>query len=72
MAGACRMASGKDLAEWPLKHDWLLTNYSKRKMGLGQPLCPYCVNLEETSLHALRDCSLVMPMWLNMVSIDRR
>lgn len=48
---------------WMLKHDRLLTNCKKSRMGLCHSMCAYCGDVEETSLHALRDCPLVLPLW---------
>jgi hypothetical protein len=35
-------------------------------------MCYFCGNVEETNLHALRDCLLVIPLWLNNVDIEAR
>jgi hypothetical protein len=52
---------------WMLKHDRLLTNCKKSRMGLGHSMCAYCGDVEETSLHALRDCPLVLPLWKSLI-----
>ncbi|CAJ2675557.1 unnamed protein product [Trifolium pratense] len=57
---------------WLLLHDRLLTNYRKSRMGIGHAMCRYCGNIEETSLHALRDCALVVPFWLQVVPAKDR
>jgi hypothetical protein len=41
-------------------------------MGIGHAMCDYCGVVEETVLHAMRDCSLAMHMWLNMVKLEDR
>jgi hypothetical protein len=35
-------------------------------------MCNYCGNSIETELHVLRDCPLVMPIWLNVVDVRMR
>jgi ribonuclease HI len=57
---------------WMMHHDRLLTNHRKSRMGLGSAMCSYCGDQCETILHVLRDCPLVMPLWLNMVRMDMR
>jgi len=57
---------------WLLNHDRLLTNYNKSRMRLGSAMCGFCGNIIENSLHVLRDCPLVMPMWLNVVPVNMR
>ncbi|KAK2379785.1 Polynucleotidyl transferase, ribonuclease H superfamily protein [Trifolium repens] len=52
---------------WLVLHERLLTNYRKSKMGMGHAMCNYCGDIIETELHVLRDCPLVMPIWLNVV-----
>ncbi|KAK2399946.1 Polynucleotidyl transferase, ribonuclease H superfamily protein [Trifolium repens] len=41
-------------------------------MGLGNPMCVYCGTIEETILHVLRDCPLVLHVWMRVVPINRR
>jgi hypothetical protein len=41
-------------------------------MGLGHAMCTYCGNVVETSLHAIRDCALVTPLWLQIVPLEDR
>ncbi|GAU13938.1 hypothetical protein TSUD_262650 [Trifolium subterraneum] len=57
---------------WLLLHDRLLTNYRKSRMGLGHAMCNYCGDLEETTLHAIRDCALIIPFWLQVVPMEDR
>ncbi|GAU12817.1 hypothetical protein TSUD_73040 [Trifolium subterraneum] len=57
---------------WLLLHDRLLTYYRKSRMGLGHAMCNYCGDLEETTLHAIRDCALIIPFWLQVVPMEDR
>ncbi|MCH79377.1 putative non-LTR retroelement reverse transcriptase [Trifolium medium] len=57
---------------WIVKHDRLLTNSRKNKMGLGHASCHYCRDIEESTLHALRDCPLVRSIWMNAVPLEAR
>lgn len=52
---------------WQITHEKLLTNAQKHQWGLGAPLCPHCPNELETILHTLRDCSLAMTVWNQLV-----
>ncbi|MCI32001.1 hypothetical protein A2U01_0053213 [Trifolium medium] len=36
-------------------------------MSIGQAWCDYCGDVEETIIHAMRDCPLVMSLWLNVL-----
>ncbi|PNX86941.1 hypothetical protein L195_g043024, partial [Trifolium pratense] len=57
---------------WLALHDRLITNHKKNRMGLGHAMCNYCGDISETELHVLRDCPLVMPLWLNVVDQSMR
>ncbi|GAU43344.1 hypothetical protein TSUD_282990 [Trifolium subterraneum] len=57
---------------WILAYDRLLTNYHKSRMGLGHAMCNHCGNVVETSMHVMRDCSLVTPFWLQPVPMRER
>jgi hypothetical protein len=57
---------------WLMKHGRLLTNSHKSMMGLGSAMCGYCRDIPETILHVMRDCPLVMPLWLNIVPVNDR
>jgi ribonuclease HI len=35
-------------------------------------MCGYCRDIPETILHVMRDCPLVMPLWLNIVPVNAR
>ncbi|CAJ2673373.1 unnamed protein product [Trifolium pratense] len=57
---------------WLVQHNRLLTNSTKAKMNLGHAMCNFCRNMEETILHALRDCALVKQMWLSIIPFKAR
>lgn len=57
---------------WLMRHERLLTNYAKSRMGIGSAMCEYCGSVPETVLHAMRDCALAMPLWMNVVHINNR
>ncbi|GAU43243.1 hypothetical protein TSUD_241340 [Trifolium subterraneum] len=57
---------------WLMRHNRLLTNEKKHKMGLGSAMCDYCGSIIEDTLHALRDCPQTMPIWLNLVNEHAR
>ncbi|MCI57949.1 putative non-LTR retroelement reverse transcriptase, partial [Trifolium medium] len=50
---------------WLLKHNRLMTNARKHKMGLGSAACWWCNDTDETALHVLRDCPYAMALWMN-------
>jgi hypothetical protein len=52
---------------WLVCHDRILTNSRRARMGLCHAMCSFCGNVEETCLHALRDCTVVRNMWLSVV-----
>ena len=41
---------------WMLYHGRLLTNLRKHKMGIGNPMCRFCLDEIESKIHVLRDC----------------
>lgn len=41
-------------------------------MGLGSAMCSLCGDMEEDTLHVLRDCPLVMPLWLATMHYNMR
>jgi ribonuclease HI len=55
-----------------VKHNRLLTNERKYQMGLGSDVCDFCRVSKDTTLHALRDCVLVRPLWLSVVDTTMR
>jgi ribonuclease HI len=57
---------------WIVKHDRLLTNVRKHRMGLGMSQCNYCRDQAETTLHVLRDCALIQPFWISVVNYSFR
>jgi hypothetical protein len=57
---------------WIVKHNRLLTNERKHRMGLGSDICDFCRVSKDTTLHALRDRVLVRPLWLSVVDTAMR
>jgi hypothetical protein len=55
-----------------MKHGRLLTNVRKNKMGLGAEMCEFCDDLPETILHVMRDCPIIMLLWLSVVRSSAR
>jgi hypothetical protein len=55
-----------------MKHGRLLTNVRKNKMGLGAEMCEFCNDLPETILHVMRDCPIIMLLWLSVVHSSAR
>lgn len=41
-------------------------------MHLGEPYWFHCNDVEETTLHVLRDCPLRMLVWLNLLRLECR
>jgi hypothetical protein len=41
-------------------------------MGLGSDICDFCRVSKDTTLHVLRDCVLVRPLWLSVVDTAMR
>lgn len=52
---------------WILKHDRLLTNFSKSRKGLVHASSKLCGNVCEDTLHAIRDCAKAMHTWKRLV-----
>lgn len=52
---------------WKLLNRKLLTRW-----GLGDPYCPFCAGVEETDMHALRDCPRSAEIWLHLVPSHHR
>ena len=57
---------------WLLRHDRLLTKVRLAKMHLGSPMCYFCGDELETTLHVLRDCPIAMSIWMNTVKVANR
>jgi ribonuclease HI len=55
---------------WLAKHDRLLTNLRRKKMGLSHDMCLFCGNVVESTLHVLRDCPLAMTIWGQVVPLE--
>ncbi|GAU39697.1 hypothetical protein TSUD_321110 [Trifolium subterraneum] len=47
----------------------MITNSIKAHMRLGSSLCDLCCTVEETCIHALRDCEWVRLLWLSVVPV---
>src|SRR3954470_20373086 len=52
---------------WILHHDRLTMNHRISVAGFGVDGCPCCGAANETSLHALRDCTKVRGVWESLV-----
>ncbi|PNX60889.1 ribonuclease H [Trifolium pratense] len=48
---------------WMTVHNRLLTNSLKSEMGLSHALCDSCGDVEETTLHVMRDCPRAKNIW---------
>jgi ribonuclease HI len=57
---------------WIVCHERIITNSIKARMRLGSSLCKLCGTVEETCIHALRDCDRVRPLWLSVVPVAVR
>lgn len=57
---------------WQLYHNRLLTRSRIFKWGVGSPFCYHCNNIEETTLHVLRDCPLARIVWNHLVEAHNR
>jgi hypothetical protein len=53
---------------WLMMHERLLTNALKNKMRLCHAMCNYCGDVEETILHAMRDCPKAREVWRYFVA----
>jgi hypothetical protein len=56
---------------WLIIHNRILTNEFKARMGLGNAVCSYCSSTAETMIHVLRDCSVAMEFWNNIVPLNQ-
>lgn len=53
---------------WIMMHDRVFSKMNLAKRGLGVDVnCPQCQNLQETSLHILRDCRSAKTWWNSTV-----
>lgn len=52
---------------WLVKHDRLLTNFSRSRKGLGHASFKLYGNACETTMHALRDCAKAIHIWKSIV-----
>ncbi|KAF7807010.1 ribonuclease H [Senna tora] len=49
---------------WSLAHNSIMTDNKRLRVGLvDSDVCKRCGSCSETSLHALRDCNVVKPLW---------
>ncbi|KAK7244115.1 hypothetical protein RIF29_38933 [Crotalaria pallida] len=52
---------------WKAGHNQILTNSRKAKWGLGSADCIWCNGVEETALHARRDCPKAQHLWTSLI-----
>ncbi|KAF7806607.1 putative ribonuclease H protein At1g65750 family [Senna tora] len=53
---------------WLCRHDRIMTNVNRKKRKLAvSDQCSKCPLVTETTLHAIRDCSLAKPIWMRLV-----
>jgi ribonuclease HI len=57
---------------WMMFHERLLTNSLKNTMGVSHRMCTFCGDVEETVLHAMRDCPRAMEIWSSVISFSER
>jgi ribonuclease HI len=57
---------------WLMKHQRLLTNSLKSKMGVSHAMCNFCGDVEESILHVMRDCPRAMAIWNCVISTHDR
>ncbi|MCH86827.1 RNA-directed DNA polymerase (Reverse transcriptase) [Trifolium medium] len=57
---------------WMAMHNRLITNSLKSKMGLCHVMCSHCGDVEETTLHVLRDCPKAMNVWVQVIPVQSR
>jgi hypothetical protein len=53
---------------WIAADEHLLTNYRRSMWAIRiSPICPSCVNGDETLMHVLRDCVYATLLWIKLV-----
>ncbi|MCH90528.1 ribonuclease H protein [Trifolium medium] len=57
---------------WMAMHNRLITNSLKSKMGLCHAMCSHSGDVEETTLHVLRDCPKAMNVWFQLIPVHSR
>jgi len=58
---------------WLIARDRLFTNGERWRRHLTiSPLCPMCGDELETTIHAIRDCRRIKPLWLALLPQERR
>jgi hypothetical protein len=53
---------------WQLVHDRLLTKSRLARWNISSPLCHNCIQFEETTIHDVRDCKVVVYVWRHLLS----
>jgi ribonuclease HI len=56
---------------WQISHDRLLTKQKLARWQLGNAYCDNC-HFDETIIHALRDCPIVVHVWNHLISNKHR
>jgi ribonuclease HI len=57
---------------WQVLHDRIQTKWRTAKWNLTDPYCNYCGQMEETTMHVLRDCPLAVEVWQHLLDEDHR
>ncbi|PNY06182.1 ribonuclease H [Trifolium pratense] len=57
---------------WQLMYGRLPTNSACSRWGHTVPQCDYCVGIEETMIHVMRDCPVAHEIWNNLVPLQGR
>jgi hypothetical protein len=57
---------------WQVLHDRIQTNWRTAKWNLTEPYCSHCGQMEETTLHVLRDCPIAVEVWKHLLKEDDR
>jgi mannosylglycoprotein endo-beta-mannosidase len=57
---------------WQLVHDRLLTKARLAKWQIGNALCHYCTQFEETTMHVVRDCTAAVNIWRKLLTSQER
>jgi hypothetical protein len=55
---------------WQVLHDRIQTNWRTAKWNLTEPYCSHCGQMEETTLHVLRDCPIAVEVWKHLLKED--
>lgn len=57
---------------WQVMHGRLPTHVACHRWGQGDPWCHHCYGVEETVLHAIRDCSRASLVWNHLLPLNLR